>query len=290
MNQAYLAIDLGAESGRVIAGTLADGRMQLTELHRFVHEPVWLPTGLHWDITGIWREIVAGLRKAAEWGRAHDVQLVSVGVDTWGVDWALVDKAGELVGLPHAYRDPRNQAAYEKVVAQIGAERIYQTTGIQFMALNTLYSLYAQRLADPDAGHSRSAPVHARPVALLAQRQNGRRGDDCLHEPDGRLPHWRLGSRAARRTQDSGASFATHRLARHGPRHDSRAACGRHRLADGIKGYRACVARHGKCDRRRPGPGRLKLVLLVERHLVAVGRRARRAVRVGRGSGSHVYQ
>ena len=151
MTQAYLAIDLGAESGRVIAGTLADGRMQLEEIHRFVHEPVWLPTGLHWDITGIWRDIVAGLVKSAAWASEQHVRLSSVGVDTWGVDWALVDKAGELVGLPHAYRDPRNQAAYEQVVAQLGAERIYQTTGIQFMALNTLYSLYAHQLADPGA-------------------------------------------------------------------------------------------------------------------------------------------
>lgn len=135
MKQAYLAIDLGAESGRVIAGTLEGGRMQLEELHRFVHEPVWMPTGLHWDITGMWREIVAGLRKAAAWANAFDVRLVSVGVDTWGVDWSLVDKAGELVGLPHAYRDPRNQAAYEEVVAKLGAERIYQTTGIQFSTL-----------------------------------------------------------------------------------------------------------------------------------------------------------
>ena len=84
-------------------------------------------------------------------GRTAGVKLVSVGVDTWGVDWALVDKAGELVGLPHAYRDPRNAAAYEQVVAKLGQQRIYQTTGIQFMALNTLYSLYAHKLADPDA-------------------------------------------------------------------------------------------------------------------------------------------
>jgi rhamnulokinase len=151
MRQAYIAIDLGAESGRVIVGTLGDGRMQLEEIHRFVHEPVWLPTGLHWDITGIWREIVAGLRLAAAWARDNAVRIVSIGADTWGVDWALLDKAGELVGLPHAYRDPRNQAAYEEVVAKLGAERIYQTTGIQFMALNTLYSLYAHKLADPGA-------------------------------------------------------------------------------------------------------------------------------------------
>ena len=151
VKQAYLAIDLGAESGRVCAGALGDGRMLLEEVHRFLHEPVWHPTGLHWDTTGIWREIVTGLRKAAAWASEHNALPVSVGVDTWGVDWALVDKAGELVGLPHAYRDPRNQAAYEKVVAQLGAERIYQTTGIQFMALNTLYSLYAHQQADPGA-------------------------------------------------------------------------------------------------------------------------------------------
>lgn len=151
MPAASIAIDLGAESGRVIVGTLADGRIALEEIHRFAHEPVSLPTGLHWNIANIWREIVAGLRLAAEWAGAHDATLTSVGVDTWGVDWALLDSAGELVGLPHAYRDPRNQAAYEQAVAKLGAERIYQTTGIQFMALNTLYSLYAHELADPGA-------------------------------------------------------------------------------------------------------------------------------------------
>jgi rhamnulokinase len=151
MSQAYIAIDLGAESGRVIVGVLDAGQLRLEEMHRFTHEPVWLPTGLHWDVTGIWREIVRGLRQAANWTSQNNVEPVSVGVDTWGVDWALVDKAGELVGLPHAYRDPRNEAAYEQVVAKLGAERIYQTTGIQFMSLNTLYSLYAHKLADPGA-------------------------------------------------------------------------------------------------------------------------------------------
>ena len=151
MSRGYIAIDLGAESGRVVVGALAADRLRLEEVHRFAHEPVWLPTGLHWDTTGMWREIVAGLRRAAAWTEANDVQPVSVGVDTWGVDWALVDKAGELVGLPHAYRDPRNAAAYDAVVGQLGFDRIYQTTGIQFMPLNTLYSLYAHKLADPEA-------------------------------------------------------------------------------------------------------------------------------------------
>jgi rhamnulokinase len=145
---AYVAVDLGAESGRVIVGVLAEDRLRLEEVHRFNHEVLSLPTGLHWDITGIWREIVAGLRKAGEWARANRVELASVGVDTWGVDWALVDKSGELVGLPHAYRDPRNAPAYEEVLSKLGRERIYRTTGIQFMQLNTLYSLYAHLMTD----------------------------------------------------------------------------------------------------------------------------------------------
>lgn len=151
MSTGYLAIDLGAESGRVIVGVLENDRLRLEESHRFMHEPVWLPTGLHWDITGIWREIVAGLRKAATWSKANGIEVASVGVDTWGVDWALIDVAGELVGTPHAYRDPRNAIAYEEVLAKLGEERIYQTTGIQFMPLNSLYSLYAHKKADPGA-------------------------------------------------------------------------------------------------------------------------------------------
>jgi rhamnulokinase len=156
MSAGYVAVDLGAESGRVIIGLLAEGRLTLQEIHRFGHEPVWLPTGLHWDTTGIWREIVAGLRRASEWARANQIELASVGVDTWGVDWALVDEAGELLGTPHAYRDPRNAAAYDQVLDKLGANRIYQTTGIQFMPLNTLYSLHAHAAADRAQGLSRS--------------------------------------------------------------------------------------------------------------------------------------
>jgi rhamnulokinase len=151
MSTGHIAIDMGAESGRIIVGVLENERLRLDEVHRFLHEPIWLPTGLHWNITGIWHEIVAGLRRAAEFAKTNRTELVSVGVDTWGVDWALVDAAGELVGSPHAYRDPRNAVAYEAVLAKLGADRIYRTTGIQFMPLNSLYSLYAHKLADPHA-------------------------------------------------------------------------------------------------------------------------------------------
>src|SRR3954451_3104054 len=98
MPNAYIAIDLGAESGRVIVGVLENDRVRIEEVHRCLHEPIWLPTGLHWNITGIWREIIAGLRRAAEWATRNRADLISVGVDTGGVDWALVDKSGELVG------------------------------------------------------------------------------------------------------------------------------------------------------------------------------------------------
>jgi len=151
MTNGYIAIDLGAESGRVIVGVLDSGKLRLEEVHRFAHAPAAMPTGLHWDITGIWREITAGLARAASWAAAERVQLVSVGVDAWGIDWALVDAAGELVGLPHAYRDPRCGPACERAVAQLGAERLYQTTGIQIMPINTLFTLYAHQLANPGA-------------------------------------------------------------------------------------------------------------------------------------------
>ncbi len=154
MTKGYVAVDLGAESGRVIVGSLADGQVALEEVHRFTHNPVWLPTGLHWDITNLWLEICRGLRKVAEWAEqggsgqraaaGHPVELVSVGVDTWGVDWALVSRSGDLVGLPHAYRDPRNPEACQEVVDRLGLDTIYQTTGIQQLPFNTLYSLYAQ--------------------------------------------------------------------------------------------------------------------------------------------------
>ncbi len=151
MASGYIAIDLGAESGRVVVGALTAGRLRLAEVHRFAHRAVWMPTGLHWDITGIWREIVAGLGQAAAWAKENGVMLVSVGVDAWGVDWALVDGAGELVGLPHAYRDPRGGPACERAVAKLGVERLYQTTGIQIMSINSLFTLYAHHLADPGA-------------------------------------------------------------------------------------------------------------------------------------------
>ncbi|MEO0588369.1 MAG: rhamnulokinase family protein [Planctomycetota bacterium] len=146
---AHLAIDMGAESGRVIIGSLANGRLEIDEAHRFNHLPVDLPTGLHWDTTGILREITAGLTAAARRCAERGLTPTTVGADTWGVDYALLDPSRELLGLPHCYRDPRTAPHYDAAIEKLGKPRIYGRTGIQFMSLNTLYHVMAAQADTP---------------------------------------------------------------------------------------------------------------------------------------------
>jgi rhamnulokinase len=147
--QAYLGIDLGAESGRAILGSYESDRLSLHELHRFPNTKHRLSSGLHWNILGLWQNVLDGLRKAVAWSKEHDVELVSVGVDTWGVDFGLIGRSGELLGMPHCYRDERNLPAFDWAIEELGRERIYEATGIQFMALNTLYQLIARQRDEP---------------------------------------------------------------------------------------------------------------------------------------------
>ena len=149
MKNAYLAFDLGAESGRAMLGVLDSGKLTLEEVHRFPNKLQPLDDGLHWDIDGLWNNLVEGLRKAGQTAAANDLQIVSLGVDTWGVDYGLIDAAGKLVIQPFAYRDERNPPAMDKAFQLVGEKRLYEVTGIQFMALNTLYQLVAQKDADP---------------------------------------------------------------------------------------------------------------------------------------------
>jgi rhamnulokinase len=151
-SQAYLSIDLGASSGRAMIGVLSGEPrcLRLEEVHRFEHHPCPTPAGPVWDLTGIWQHILTGLRQANQWCREHDAELVSVGVDTWGVDWALVGKSGELLGLPHCYRDPQNDPACEQVLERLGGfEKLYARTGIQLMSLNTLFQVAARHEREP---------------------------------------------------------------------------------------------------------------------------------------------
>ena len=137
----FAAVDLGASSGRVMVGLVAPGRLELHEVHRFPNEPVALPDGLHWDVLRIYHEVLDGLRRA---GRA-DGQLSSIGIDTWGVDYGLIDADGRLLGNPYHYRDGRTAAGAEAVHRVISHERLYPRNGLQFMPFNTVYQLVAGR-------------------------------------------------------------------------------------------------------------------------------------------------
>ncbi len=146
---AHIAIDLGAESGRVMLGVIDGGRLTLREVHRFLHLPVPTPAGLCWDVTGLWRSILDGLRAAGQVAGAEGIQLLSVGVDTWGVDFTFVSKTGTMVGLPMCYREPAFAAAYARCIDRIGTSAIYDGTGIQLMSINSLYQYEHRFNVDP---------------------------------------------------------------------------------------------------------------------------------------------
>ena len=136
----YLAVDLGAESGRTIVGTLDNDRLSLTETHRFGNSSVRLPDGLHWNVLRLWSEIKAGLGISSEKFNKH---LDSIGFDTWGVDFALLDSQGALLSNPFHYRDERTDGMLEEAFKRISRAEIFFNTGIQFMQINTLYQLLA---------------------------------------------------------------------------------------------------------------------------------------------------
>lgn len=162
--QCYLAVDIGAESGRVMAGLFDGQTVRLEELHRFGNGPVSVADTLRWDVLRLWAEIQAGLGKSVEkFGKS----IVSVGVDTWGVDYVLLSKTGEMLGQPYCYRDPRTKGHMEAAFRRVSRSDIFAQTGLQFMEINSLYQLLAFQETNP---------------ALLAQ------ADKFLMMPD--LLHW----------------------------------------------------------------------------------------------------
>src|SRR5689334_14523742 len=138
--QCYLGIDLGAESGRVMAGLWNGKRMQLKELHRFPNGAVEIAGTLRWDVLRLWSEIQHGLGLAA---RAYGKGIHSVGVDTWGVDFVLLSKEDELLGQPYHYRDSRTRGMLKQALKKVLREEIFAASGCQFMEINTLYQLLA---------------------------------------------------------------------------------------------------------------------------------------------------
>jgi rhamnulokinase len=151
----FAAVDLGAESGRVITGCLDGAAVSLEVTHRFANRPVWLPDGLHWSLPELFADTLEGLGRAAGSGR-----LDGIGVDAWGVDYALLDGENRMLGLPFHYRDERTgDEVLARAHALVPSAELYARTGIQIMPINTVYQLMAERESEAAAGAERIALI-----------------------------------------------------------------------------------------------------------------------------------
>lgn len=174
----FIAVDLGAGSGRVIAAITDLDKLELEELHRFDNPGTDLPGGSFWNVLGLYREILEGLRRAVE---RHGDRIVSIGIDTWGCDFGLIDVGGELLGMPHQYRDSRSDGMAEEMHAILPEAEIYARTGIKTNFYNSSLHLLAELRKNS------SALAHA---------------ESLLFIPD-LLAYWLTGRRAVERTNAS---------------------------------------------------------------------------------------
>ena len=143
-NKSFLAFDIGATSGRSILGTLDNGRLQMKELTRFPNQMLQIGEHFHWNIYSLFEHLKAGLVAA----KSEGVEISSIGIDTWGVDFALLAKDGTILGAPYAYRDPHTDGAPDRFFKIVPREKVYDLTGIQVMNFNSLYQLFALKQAN----------------------------------------------------------------------------------------------------------------------------------------------
>ena len=169
MKSVHLAIDLGAGSGRILAGIFENETLRLEEVHRFENPGTHLPGGLFWNILGLYRDILEGLRLAA---KTYGDSIKSAGIDTWAVDYGLLDEKGRLLGFPHQYRDPRTTGMEKRADELIGNQKIYETTGIMPFFLNTSLQLLSE--AETDATSLREARQFLMIPDLLAYWLTGK--------------------------------------------------------------------------------------------------------------------
>jgi len=182
MAKHYLAVDLGASSGRTIGGSLDNGKLALREINRFWNGPTEIGGTLYWDFVHLFRHIKEGIEKAK---KTYPDRLVSMGIDSWGVDFGLFDSNGKLLRNPVHYRDARTAGMLDKVFERVPKEEVFAQTGVQFMEINTLYQLMSLSLRD--AFQYRSA-------------------SRMLFVPD-LLNYWLTGEMAANRTFASTSQF-----------------------------------------------------------------------------------
>ncbi len=141
MKETYLAVDFGGGSGRIIAGSIVNGKLELEEVCRFGNRQIKLGERLYWDFLSLFQDMKNGLKLAAQKG--YNVK--SIGIDTWGVDFGLIDKAGNLLGNPVCYRDSRTEGMPEEVFSFIDRKKHYTETGTQVININTLFQLYSMK-------------------------------------------------------------------------------------------------------------------------------------------------
>lgn len=141
-NACFVAVDLGASSGRLVAGLFDGARLTLEELYRFENGPVAAAGRLYWDLLSQWQHVLAGLKAVHA---KHGGRVASIGVDTWGVDFVLLDRNDELLGNPVCYRDPRTDGMMDRAFSIVPRDEIFAHTGLQFMQINTLYQLLAMQ-------------------------------------------------------------------------------------------------------------------------------------------------
>ncbi|HKU35728.1 MAG TPA: FGGY family carbohydrate kinase, partial [Paenarthrobacter sp.] len=148
-NQVFAAIDIGASSGRVMLGRVSPSTgVSLETIRRFPNGVIELDGGLHWDFDALFAEVLKGLAAAASVATGNGERIASIGIDTWAVDYGLVNDAGELTSVPFSYRDERSRSTVSRVHAVIPPEKLYATTGLQFLQFNTLYQLAAEPSLD----------------------------------------------------------------------------------------------------------------------------------------------
>ena len=142
----HIAFDFGASSGRAMLGSFDGKKIELTEIHRFLNEPVEINGTLYWDSLRLFHELKQGLLKAQQLGHTD---ITSIGIDTWGVDFGLIDKNGDLIGNPVHYRDSRTDGIMQESFDIMTRQDQYRLFGLQFMQFNTLYQLLALKKRSP---------------------------------------------------------------------------------------------------------------------------------------------
>ncbi len=144
-SKAYLAIDMGASSGRHLLGRFDGEKLVIEEIYRFENGAVELDGSLFWDLLGLWSHVRKGLHAA---GARQGDEIVGIGVDTWGVDFGLLGRSDVLLGNPYHYRDSRCHGMLERAMEIVPREEIFQHTGLQFMQINTLYQLLSMKFSE----------------------------------------------------------------------------------------------------------------------------------------------